>query len=71
MHDLKKSAHNIDSPLRESASFDIIVQLPGIIVRVFAGQLGRLDVSEGLPNRRNLVGFESPEGRAYIPGLTR
>lgn len=66
MHKLKKYAHNVDSPLRKYASFDVVVQLPGTIVGVFTSQFSRHSVSEGLQNQRSLVGFESPEGRAYL-----
>lgn len=41
-------AHNVDSPLREVASLDGVVQLPGSIVGVFASQPGRLGGGEGL-----------------------
>lgn len=52
-----KYAHNRDCPLRELSIvgvprvvgiLDDLVQLPGTIVRVCSGQLGRLGSGEGL-----------------------
>lgn len=44
--------HNIDRPRREVASLNGLEQLSGTIIRVFAGQSGRLGGTEGLPNHR-------------------
>ena len=66
IHDINMLTRKSVRLLREVARGNGLVKRPHAIVRVCTGQPGRLGSAEGLSNETSLVGFNSPERRAYF-----